>query len=64
MLPRDKVEKGREGRVEERGEWREEEGRRGEEGGEEKQGWWGAGRGKEKGPGSWDPEMTKAFLKS
>lgn len=50
--------------MEERGEWREDEGRRGEEGGEEKQGWWEAGRGKEKGPGSWDPEMTKAFLKS
>lgn len=50
--------------MEERGEWREEKGRRGEEGGEEKQGWWGAGRGKENGLGSWDPEMTKAFLKS
>lgn len=37
---------------------------RGEEGGEEKRGCWEAGRGKEKGPGSWDPEMTEAVLKS
>lgn len=49
--------------MEEREEWKKQEERRGEEGGEEKRGWWGTGRGKEKGPGSWDPEMTQAVLK-